>query len=68
MGKTTFAVWSVGMKPRYYENLEDVIQDFSEDELDDAHISVLYRGVVVGEVNPGNLLYEIAIWEGDGNG
>lgn len=57
--KTRFIVWPETMKPRSYDNLESIKQDFLKEELIDSIISVVYGCVVVGKLITENVLDEV---------
>ena len=59
MKKTGFVIWPVDMKPRHYENLGDIKKDFSQKELEDASMSVVYGCIVVGQLNTKSVLEEV---------
>ena len=57
--RTQYRVWPIDLKPRYYNNLEGILEDFTADEIRGANISVLLKGVVVGHLDTDKVLNEI---------
>ena len=59
MKKTQFVIYPELSKCRYYNDLSEIVSDFSENEICNATIQVLYNSVVVGTLNTHNVLSEI---------
>ena len=57
--KTSFRVWPVDMKPREYNDLAGIKNDFNQEELVGACFVVCYGAVTVGNLNAEKVLEEV---------
>ena len=54
-----FRIWPVEKKVRYYNDLAEIANDFTEQEAKDASIDVIYKGVIVGTLLTSAVIAEI---------
>lgn len=59
MRDTTFRVFPLNSgKMSYFKSLREIVKTYTSRELRGAHISVIFSGVVVGDVDPYHLIRE----------
>ena len=54
-----FRLWPVEKKVRYYNDLAEIANDFTEEEAKDASIDVIFNGVIVGTLLTSAVMAEI---------
>ena len=54
-----FRVYHPEKKTKYYSGLDAIANDWTEEEMKFAYISVIYRCVVVGQLNTESVINEL---------
>ena len=54
-----YVIWPAVSKVRYYDDIDKITLDFKAEELQDASISIIFNGVLVGILDTDQAIKEV---------